>query len=37
VAGDPTPVLQTVVALADDGSMLVSSEGGLVLLRPKAP
>lgn len=32
-----TPELQTVVALADDGSMLVSSTGGLVLLRPKAP
>ncbi|WP_427914585.1 hypothetical protein ACPWT1_06630 [Ramlibacter sp. MMS24-I3-19] len=30
-------VLQSVVALADDGSMLVSSSDGLLLLRPKAP
>ncbi|NUR23139.1 MAG: hypothetical protein HOQ08_09615, partial [Frateuria sp.] len=30
-------VLQSVVALADDGSMLVSSTDGLLLLRPKAP
>ena len=34
VAAGTAPVLQTVVALADDGSLLASSEGGLVLLRP---
>lgn len=37
VTSTEAPVLQSVLALADDGSMLVSSTGGLVLLRPKAP
>lgn len=37
VVGGPAPLLQTVVALADDGSLLASSDGGLVLLRPTAP
>lgn len=37
VTSTEAPVLQSVVALADDGSMLVSSSGGLVLLRPQAP
>lgn len=37
LAGSGGPVLQSVIALADDGTVLASSTGGLVLLRPQAP
>lgn len=37
LATSPGAELQSVVALADDGSMLVSSSAGLLLLRPQAP